>query len=197
MNTELGISTDSRGRGLFSEADYLAHRERFSEGQFIGDRRAANFGICVTMRTSQPPTDEAVPWIEAIGDNSLAAHVPDGDWLYIVLLAVHPSYRRHGMASALIRACRSLAVVKNMRGIYAIPLLTGYHRFSEKMDVEEYARKVIWGDLTDPLVSLFLKRGFFQKYGFRYTVTDYFAADRVASSGVLVSWENRRFEQDS
>ena len=107
---------------LFTEEHILAHIERFPRGQFMAIRLGGmgaghSVGMAVTMRTSRPPTDPVLPWREAIGDMELSAHEPDGEWLFGVEMAVRPSYRRHGIGTALYAARFALARHLNLRGL--------------------------------------------------------------------------------
>ena len=120
------------GDGCFDENDILAHIERFPEGQFAAQRisgpTAGNcVGMATTLRTSRPPAATILTWREAIGDMTLVAHEPDGDWLYGVELAVHPMYQRHGIGSALYEARFNLVRQLNLRGWYAVGMLMGYN----------------------------------------------------------------------
>ncbi len=177
----------------FNDENFQSHVDRFSDGQFIGDRRAANFGICTTLRTSQIRHGGILPWLDIISDKSLAGHEPEGSWLYIVLMWVHPNYRRRGMGSAFIRACSALAVRKNLRGIYVVGLLKGYEKHLDEMDVSSYWHKVRLGKIYDPVVSLFLKRGF-RDVSFYPVVPDCFDEPNSGGAGVLLFWKNYLFD---
>jgi len=193
MRVALGIGALQECAFCFTDDDVATHMERFPEGQFAGDRRAATFGLCTTMRTSRPPNGSHPSWIEAIGDKRLAGHEPDGHWLFMVQIAVHPRYQRHGMGSAFIRACSALAVHQNLRGIYVVGMLLGYKDHSDKMDVEEYGYKVGLGEIYDPIISLFLKRGFQDVVG-EPVIPGYFDVPYAGGAGVLLVWKNHLFD---
>ncbi|MYD09207.1 MAG: GNAT family N-acetyltransferase [Chloroflexi bacterium] len=125
------VAKSENWEGCFDERDILAHIERFPEGQFAAQRisgpTAGNcVGMATTMRTSRLPTAPILSWREAIGDMTLAAHEPDGDWLYGVELAVHPMYQRHGIATGLYQARFELVRNLNLLGWYAVGMLMGY-----------------------------------------------------------------------
>lgn len=179
----------------FKERDIEAHIERFPDGQFAAQRisgpNAGNcVGMAVTMRISRPPTERVLPWMEAIGDLRLSAHEPNGEWLYGVEMAVHPMYQRHGIGAGLYEARFQLARRLNLRGWYAVGMLMGYHRFSDKMDVIEYGNKVIAGEIKDPTVTMQMNRGF-RAQG---VVTDYVDEPAAGDAGVLIVWENPDYE---
>ncbi len=179
----------------FTERDIEAHIERFPAGQFAAQRisgpNAGNcVGMAVTMRTSRPPTESILPWMEAIGDLQLSAHEPNGDWLYGVEMAVHPMYQRHGIGTGLYEARFQLARRLKLRGWYAVGMLMGYHRYADIMDVSEYGERVIAGEIKDPTVTMQMNRGFRAQD----VVTDYVDEPAAGNAGVLIVWENLDYD---
>ena len=111
----------------------LAQIARFPQGQFVAIRISGPgaghaVGMAATMRASRPPTAAVLPWLEAIGDASLAAHEANGDWLYGVEMAVRPDYRRLGIGTGLYRVRFELVRALNLRGWYAVGMLMGYRK---------------------------------------------------------------------
>ncbi len=186
-----GVGRYSQCDDCFGEDDILAHIAHFPEGQFAAQLTAGVHagncaGMAVTMRTSRPPTAPALPWLQAIGDMRLGAHESDGDWLYGVEMAVHPMYRRYGIATGFYQLRFGLVKELNLRGCYAVGMLMGYREHARKMGVVEYGRKVMAGELQDPTVTLQLKRGF-RAEG---VVADYCDEPAAGDAGVLIVWEN-------
>ncbi len=189
------ISSDECGN-CFDEFDILAHIERFPLGQFAAQRISGPIagncvGMATTMRTSRPPSEPILPWMQAIGDMRLSAHEPDGDWLYGVEMAVHTRYQRHGIGSGLYAARFALVKHLNLRGWYAIGMLMGYKRYAQKMDVAEYGEKVIKRQLKDSTVTMQMNRGFRAER----VITDYVDEPDAGNAGVLIVWENPEYEQ--
>jgi len=179
----------------FEAADILAHIKRFPEGQFVALRRGAAFGFCTSIRTSRPPSAPVLPWREAIGDLQLSAHEPNGDWLYGVEMAVRPDYQRGGIGSAFYEIRFALAKKLNLRGIYTIGMLMGYRRYTSElaneMHVVEYGNRVIAGEITDPTVSMQMKRGFRADY----VVENYVDEPAASDAGVLLVWQNPDYQE--
>jgi len=120
----------------FTEEDIRAHIECFPEGQFMiirlgGPNAGCAVSTAITMRTSRPPTAPILPWREAIGDMTLGAHEPEGNWLYGVEMAVHGMYRGHGFGTGLYDVRFQLVKDLNLRGWYAVGMLMGYHDILE------------------------------------------------------------------
>ncbi len=186
---------DDSDEDVFTEDDILAHIQRFPQGQFAAQRISGpNAGNCVgmatTMRASRPPTAPILPWMEAIGGLCLGQHEADGEWLYGVEMAVHPSYRRQGIGKALYEARFQLARRLGLRGWYAVGMLMGYQKYADNMRVAEYGEKVIRGELKDPTVTMQMNRGFRAVR----VVTDYCDEPAAGDAGVLIVWENPDYE---
>ncbi|MCY4145228.1 MAG: GNAT family N-acetyltransferase [Chloroflexi bacterium] len=185
------IPRDTACAECFAAADILAHIDRFARGQFVAIRTSGPgagqaVGVAATMRTTRLPTAPALPWSEAIGDSTLAAHEPEGDWLYGAEMAVRPDYRRKGIGTGLYRVRFDLARSLNLRGWYAVGMLMGYHNYADHMHVREYGQKVIAREIKDPTVTMQMNRGFRAVS----VVTDYDDEPQAGDAGVLIVWEN-------
>ncbi len=190
-----GIAQQEDCDDCFAADDIQAQIEIFPQGQFTalrisGPSAGQAIAMAVTMRTSRPPTDPILPWMEAIGDLQLGKHEADGEWLYGVEMAVHPMYQGHGIGTAMYEARFSLVRQLNLRGWYAVGMLMGYHRFADEMSVVEYGDKVISGEIKDPTVTMQMNRGFRAQR----VVTDYVDEPAAADAGVLIVWENPAYE---
>lgn len=164
--------------------------ERFPEGQFValhaGSEGEMVVGIASTMRTNRPPTARHLPWMEAIGSMGIANHDPDGEWLYGVEMAVRPAFRRRGIGTALYQARFAMVKRLNLRGWYAGGMLMGYHRYADQMSVQEYAEKVMAGELRDPTVTMQINRGFEA----RGLIEDYLDEPEAGNAAILIVWHN-------
>lgn len=192
-----GIRHDEDCADCFAPDDILAHVERFPEGQFMAMRISGPgaghaIAMAVTMRTSRPPAESILPWRDAIGDLQLGSHESEGDWLYGVELAVRPMYQGHGIGTALYEARFQLVKALNLRGWYAVGMLMGYKDHANKMDVAEYGKKVIAGEIKDPTVTMQMNRGFRAEH----VVRDYVDEPAAGNAGVLIVWENPDYLED-
>lgn len=165
---------------------------RFPEGQFVAtvpDPLTGEdlvVGSAHTMRTTRPPQEEPLAWMEMIGDKGIKNHEPHGDWLYGVEMVVRPSYRRRGIGTALYKARFNLVRHLNLKGWYAVGMLMGYHRYCDQMSVNTYGQAVINGEMRDPTVSMQVNRGF---QPIR-VVENYLFEEDAGNAGVLIVWNN-------
>lgn len=166
--------------------------ERFPEGQFVAvayqDGREKVIGMGTTMLTRRSPDDTPLPWYPMIGSFGLRNHDPEGDWLYGVELAVHPDHQRQGVGSALYTARLGLIDELKLKGWYAGGMLMGYCDHRDEMTPEEYAEKVISGELTDPTVSMQLHNGLKP----RGVITEYYPEWKAGHAAVLLVYEGEK-----
>ena len=191
-----GLRPDETCDDCFETEDVLAQLDRFPAGQFAaqclsGPNAGQAVGMAVTMRTSRPPAAPILSWREAIGDMTLSAHEPDGEWLYGVEMAVRTSYQGWGIGTALYAARFDLVKTLKLRGWYAVGMLMGYQNHADAMDVREYGEKVMAREIKDPTVSLQLKLGF-RAGGL---VTNYVDEPAAGDAGVLIVWDNPEYRE--
>ena len=75
-----------------------------------------------------------------------------GRTLYGAEVCVDPAERSQGIGHALYDARRKLCRAMNLKRIIAGGRLPGYSEHANHMAPEEYARRVIWGDIYDPVL---------------------------------------------
>jgi GNAT superfamily N-acetyltransferase len=130
-------------------------------------------------------------WKEITSAGTFKNHNVDGFTLYGAEVFVDPNLVGKGVGHALYEGRRNLCQQMNLRRIIACGRLPGYHHFAHEMSVELYAKKVLWGDLVDPVLSFQLREGF------RYCgiMEDYIPED-IESHGhaALIAWLNSDFD---
>lgn len=83
-----------------------------------------------------------------------------GRTLYGAEVCVDPDSRGQGVGHLLYEARRRLCRAMNLKRIIAGGRLPGYLEHAAHMSPEEYARRVIWGDIHDPVLGFQLGEGF-------------------------------------
>ena len=172
---------------LITAKHYTAQIERFPEGQFAVLNETDAVVACSTdFITTVDFNNFEHRFIDAVDNNWLGNHNPNGDWLYGADIGVLPEYRRRGIATLLYNARRDLIRRLNLRGHIAGGMLKGYGKVKEQMSVEEYVAKVEAGELFDPTVSIQLKRGF-KIHGI---IQNYVDAPSCDNKAAFIVWHN-------
>lgn len=166
----------------------VAHQiEVFPQGQMVArlDGRVVGAASTLIVQWDEWQVDHS--WAEVTARGSFDTHTPEGRTLYGAEVFVDPTVRRAGIGHAIYRARRKLCRAMNLRRIIACGRLPGYHRVSREMSAELYARKVVWGELNDPVLSFQIKEGF----QFCGVVSDYIPEDRESCGmASLIVWLN-------
>ncbi|MBK8025710.1 MAG: GNAT family N-acetyltransferase [Chloroflexi bacterium] len=149
----------------FTAAMYASHVAHFPEGQLTAlvmqDSRWVVAGSTTTMRTNSTFDDDTYGYyFDFIGRGTLSTHDPAGQWLYGIVVSVHPDFRRLGIGSRLYQARRALVSRLHLRGELVAGLLPGYASHRDRLSVEAYVEQVVAGRLTDPTLSMQLRNGF-------------------------------------
>lgn len=81
----------------------------------------------------------------------------------------------------------------NLRRIMACARTPNYHRFAEKYSPQEYARRVIWGDIEDPVMQFQMHEGFH----WCGVIAGYLPSDLESrGNATIIVWLNERYRPD-
>ena len=102
---------------IITAEHYAAQIQRFPEGQLAVLNEADEVVACSTDFRAKVDFDHFEHrYIDAVDNNWLGNHDPDGDWLYGADIGVLPDYRRQGIGRMLYGARRDLIRRLNLRG---------------------------------------------------------------------------------
>lgn len=148
--------------GVIWKPEHLErHTQIFPEGQFcaVYDDQIVGSASSLIVDLGDDPYRYHT-WKEITGDSFFSNHNPSGDTLYGADVSVHPDFRRLKIATKIYDARKALAKELNLRRIIAGGRLFNYCEHAANISAEEYASKVVKGELSDPVLSFQLKNGF-------------------------------------
>jgi len=165
--------------------------EIFPEGQFTAfyDNRLVGCASSLVIQWDEWADEHTWDQITAAG--TFDTHDAAGYTLYGAEVFVAPKLRGKRVGHALYQARRRVCKALNLRRIIACGRLPGYHKVADQMTIELYARKVLWGDLADPVL------GFQLREGFRYCgiMKNYLPADHESHGhAALIVWINPDYD---
>lgn len=172
-------------------ADLLRHQlETFPQGQIVAELRGELVGAASALVVAWDDWYAGHTWKEITARGSFDTHNPKGFTLYGAEVFVHPHKRGTGIGHALYSTRRRLCRDMNLKRIIACGRLPGYHRYADEIPVDLYVKKVIWGDLHDPVLSFQLREGF----NFCGTISEYIPEDTESRGyASLIVWVNPKF----
>ncbi len=172
--------------------DHLAHQLTvFPEGQLVAVSDGEIVGCASSLVILWDEWADEHTWHDITSAGTFSTHNPDGFTLYGAEVFVDSIARGKGVGHHLYEGRRQLCKRLNLRRIIACGRLPGYHRHAEAMTVELYAKKVLWGDLTDAVLNFQLREGF------RYCgiMKDYLPEDtESAGQASLIVWINPDYD---
>lgn len=172
--------------------DQLAHQiEIFPEGQLVAVTDGRIVGCASSLVILWDEWADEHTWKEITASGTFNTHNPAGFTLYGAEVFVDPQLRGKRVGHALYEGRRQLCKALNLRRIIACGRLPGYHALAQEMSVELYAKKVLWGDLTDPVLSFQLREDF----RFCGIMHDYIPEDHEScGQAALIAWINPDYD---
>jgi ribosomal protein S18 acetylase RimI-like enzyme len=176
---------------IWKEHHLKSHIKIFPEGQFVAEFEGTVIGSSSSLIVRLEPEHAEHAYNQITGAGMFTTHDPKGDSLYGADVSTHPEMRRMGIASALYEARRQLAVRLNLRRIIAGGRLLNYCEHAKEMSAEEYARKVVTGELEDPVLSFQLRNGF----NFIRMLPNYMRDSRSMNYATFIEWKNPEYRE--
>ncbi len=172
---------------VWAEVHLRSHLRVFPQGQLVAESGGKLVGAASSLIVAMG-ADPLRPhtWGGVTDSGFFTNHDPNGDTLYGADIYVHPKAQGTGVGAKLYVARRELCKKLNLRRILAGGRLPGYDKHANDFSPEEYAERVLAGDLNDPVLSFQLHQGF-QLRG----VLKHYLRDRQSRNcASLLEWTN-------
>jgi GNAT superfamily N-acetyltransferase len=172
--------------------NYLkTHLDVFPEGQIVvvdteDEDRVVGMAASLVIRWED--YDRLDDYNEFTDHGFFTNHDPTGRTLYGAEVMVDPTIRGEGLGSMLYEARRDIVRSLGLLRIRAGARLPGYADYAASISAEEYVRRIIRGELSDPTLSFQLKHGF----RVLAIVPSYSIHDpKSGNAAALIEWLNR------
>jgi GNAT superfamily N-acetyltransferase len=164
-----------------------SQRHAFPEGQVVAVCEGQVVGVASSLVVHWDDYKAQPTWHGITAEGTFITHDADGRTLFGTELVADASRRGFGVSRALLQARRRLCRRLNLRRVIATARLPGYGALSDSMTPEQYAMRVVWGDIGDAAMRFLMAQGF-QYCGI---LRDYLGED-VESCGhaALFAWLN-------
>jgi GNAT superfamily N-acetyltransferase len=145
----------------WSHAQLASHREMFPDGQLVAELDGEVVGMAASLIVLWDDYTLNTNWRDFTDHGMFTNHDPwRGRTLYGAEVMVHPSVQGKGIGKHLYAARRDIVKRRRLLRVRAGARLSGYHRVADTMTPEEYTKRVVRGDLSDPTLSFQIKQGF-------------------------------------
>lgn len=177
----------------WSDAQLKNQLARFPQGQLVACIGERVVGAASSLIIKWDDFGVHHTWREVTGSGTFDTHDPSGRTLYGAEVFVDPSLRRAGIGKKLYQGRRRICRALNLRRIMACGRMPNYHRFAAQMTPQLYAMRVIWGDITDPVMLFQLREGF----QFCGVIEGYLPSDTEScGNATIIVWLNERYKPD-
>jgi GNAT superfamily N-acetyltransferase len=136
------------------------HKHIFPQGQLCAEINGEIVASASSSVVTLKPQYSDHTWHDITGYGLFTTHDPKGDTLYGADISTHPKFQRKGIGTMLYNVRKNLAIKMNLRRIVIGGRLFNYYKYASKISALEYSRKVIEGEIEDPVLSFQLKNGF-------------------------------------
>ena len=174
---------------IWNEHHLESHIKIFPEGQLCAELSGKIVASASTLVTSLEPEYQEHTWKYATASGMFTNHTFEGDSLYGADISTHPDSRGLGIATMLYDARKELALRLNLRRIIAGGRLFNYCEHAEKMSAQEYAEKVVSGEIEDLVLSFQLKNDF----KFIKILPNYMRDSRSLNNASFIEWINPKY----
>jgi ribosomal protein S18 acetylase RimI-like enzyme len=174
---------------IWQEHHLESHIKIFPEGQICAELGGKIIASSSSLVTSLEPEYQDHTWKQATAYGMFTNHTLKGDSLYGADISTHPDSRGLGAATMLYDARKDLAVKLNLRRIIAGGRLFNYCEYAEKISAQEYAEKVVKGELRDLVLTFQLNNGF----KFIKILPNYMRDASSLNYASLIEWINPKY----
>ncbi len=174
----------------WSKIKFEHQLEMFPQGQIVAELDGRLVGCASSLVVLWDDWCDQHTWKEITAAGTFSSHNPDGKTLYGAEVFVDPAVRGAGLGRALYEGRRKLCRAMNLKRVIACGRLPGYHQYAADMSAEDYAKRVVWGDIRDPVL------GFQLREGFHYcgVIEDYLPEDPESCGfASVIVWLNTRY----
>jgi len=169
---------------LWTPAQITSHIACFPAGALCAEIAGQVVGSATALIRQWHADDPPHTWSEASDHGFLRNHDPHGTALYGVDIAVHPDFRRQGVARGLYQARYRLVRGLGLVAFVAGSRLSGYQQHRRQLSIEAYAAAVARGALHDPVITPQLRAGLRPVQ----LLTNYLSDEESADAALLMAW---------
>jgi GNAT superfamily N-acetyltransferase len=182
---------DMAAYGMIWPSSFLqSHMNIFPEGQLCAEVEGKIVGSASSLIVSLRSDHADHTWDDITGHGLFTNHDANGDSLYGADISIHPEFRNKAIGTMLYNVRKAMTIRLKLRRMIAGGRLYNYHRYAGIMSAQEYAEKVVKGELSDPVLSFQIKNGF----RFIKVLSDYLYDKRSLNYASFIEWLNPHYQ---
>ncbi|MEC1723118.1 GNAT family N-acetyltransferase [Schinkia azotoformans] len=170
----------------WEEEQLTNHVTLFPEGAMCVEVGSELAGSMTGLIVDFDPKHPNHTWEEITDNGYIRNHDPNGNTLYIVDIAVRPSFRKFGLGKLMMEAMYHTVIKLGLNRLLGGGRMPGYHKMADQLTPEEYIREVTEGKTKDPVISFLLRCGRTPLA----VVENYLEDAESLNYGALMEWKN-------
>ncbi|WP_033541392.1 GNAT family N-acetyltransferase [Planococcus sp. CAU13] len=171
---------------LWNEQQLSNHLEYYPEGALCVEIDGELVGSLTGLLVNFDYGDLEHTWEEVTDRGYITTHEPDGNSFYIVDIGVKPAFHKMELGKLLQQAAFERVVEDRLERVIGGGRMPGFARYSDEMTAEQYAEKVVKGELKDPVITFLLRSGRTPVA----VVADYLEDEDSGNNALLMEWKN-------
>ena len=170
----------------WDEEQLTNHVTLFPEGAMCIEVGGELAGSMTGLIVDFDPNNPKHTWEEITDNGYIRNHDPNGNTLYIVDIAVRPSFRKFGLGKLMMQAMYHTVIKLGLDRLLGGGRMPGYHKVADRLTPEEYIREVTEGKRKDPVITFLLRCGRTPLA----VVENYLEDAESLNYGTLMEWKN-------
>lgn len=171
----------------FKRDHLLSQLEIFPEGQLCVEYDGKVVGSCNSIIVNFEEYGDNHSFDEIADSGYIRNHNKAGENLYGIEVVVDPTHRKLGIGRKLYEGRRAICQNFNLKSILFGGRIPHFHKYADKLTVEEYCGKVVAGEIYDPVLTFQLRNDF----ELRTIMKDYLPLDKESLAyATLLEWHN-------
>lgn len=144
---------------LWNKEQLMSHLDHYPEGALCIEIEGELAGSLTGMLVDLDSENHSHNWEEVTDRGYITTHEPDGKSFYIVDIGIRPAFRKMELGKLLLQAAYERVIEDRLQRVIGGGRMPGYKRVSKEMTVEQYAEKVLAGELKDPVITFLMRSG--------------------------------------
>lgn len=170
----------------WSEDQLRNHIRTYPEGALCVEIEGEIAGSLTSLLVDFDPAFPKHTWSGITGDGYITNHRNDAKTLYIADICIKPSYRKLDLGKLLMEAVYERVVHDKLDRVMGGARMPGYTAHAEAIEPEEYVKRVLAGELKDPVISFLLRCGRTPVS----LVSNYLEDEDSRNFALLMEWKN-------
>ncbi|MED1861953.1 GNAT family N-acetyltransferase [Fictibacillus nanhaiensis] len=171
---------------LWNDKQLHNHISLFPDGALCVEIDGVIAGSITSLLVNYDLNQPMHTWEEITSNGNITNHDQNGNTLYVVDICIRPSHRKLNLGKLLMQGLYETVVHLKLERLLGGSRMPGFSQASHLLSPQQYADKVISGELYDPVVSFLLRCGRTPLM----LIPNYIEDEESSNHALLMEWKN-------